>query len=127
MLDPEDAQDLPEMLQLLNGLILDRLSLSLKSLPNSPVMLESERKITEVKSALARALISAQAKLEDRISYNNRLLQIAQINNFILFKQVGVWHQKALCRGKGYAVVAQKVWIGHNLAKIFKNNKPCLI
>lgn len=78
LLDPEDAQDLPEMLHLLNGLILDRLSLSLKSLPNSPVMLESERKITEVKSALARALISAQAKLEDRIQYNNKLLQIAQ-------------------------------------------------
>lgn len=78
LLDPEDAQDLPEMLHLLNGLILERLSLSLKSLPNSPVMLESERKITEVKSALARALVSAQAKLEDRIAYNKNLLQIAQ-------------------------------------------------
>jgi tyrosine-protein kinase Etk/Wzc len=78
LLDPEDAQDLPEMLQLLNGLILERLSLSLKSLPNSPVMLESERKITEVKSALARALVSAQTKLDDRIAYNNNLLITAQ-------------------------------------------------
>jgi tyrosine-protein kinase Etk/Wzc len=41
-------------------------------------MLESERKITEVKSALARALVSAQAKLEDRITYNNNLLQLAK-------------------------------------------------
>ena len=52
-------------------------------------------------------------------------LGLCHINNFILFEQVGVWHQKALCRGKGYAVVAQKVWVGHNLAKIFKNNQPC--
>ena len=49
---------------------------------------------------------------------------LCQINNLILFEQIGVWHQKSLCGGKGYAVVAQKVRVGHNLAKIFKNNKP---
>jgi capsular exopolysaccharide synthesis family protein len=78
LLDPEDAQELPEMLQLLNGLILDRLSLSQKSLSNSPVMVENERKIAEVKSALARALVSAQSKLDEKINYTNRLLNDAQ-------------------------------------------------
>lgn len=77
LLDPEDAEDLPSMLQLLNGLILDRLSLSLKSLPNSPVMLENERKITEVKMALNRALKSAQSKLDERIANSNRLITAA--------------------------------------------------
>lgn len=78
LLDPEDAQDLPEMLQLLNGLILDRLSLSQKSLPNSPVMTENERKITEVKQALTRALNSARGKLDDKISYTDKLLSEAK-------------------------------------------------
>ena len=74
LLDPEDAQDLPGMLQLLNGLILDRLSLNLKNLPTSPVMLENEKKIKEVKQALIRALLSAQQKIDDRIAYNEKLI-----------------------------------------------------
>lgn len=77
LLDPEDAQDLPEMLQLLNGLILERLSLSLKSLPNSPVMIENENKIKEVRSALTRALRSAQTKLADRIAYSKNMISVA--------------------------------------------------
>lgn len=74
LLDPEDAQDLPEMLQLLNGLILERLSLSLKTLPTSPVMIENERKIKEVRSALSRALKSAQEKLNERTEYTKKLI-----------------------------------------------------
>ncbi len=77
LLDPEDAQDLPRMLELLNGLILERLSLSLKTLPTSPVMIENEKKIREVKHALNRALLSAQEKVDERISYSNKLLQQA--------------------------------------------------
>lgn len=77
LLDPEDAQDLPGMLQLLNGLILDRLSLSLKTHPNSPVMLENERKIAEVKAALGRALSSALVKVEDKINFTDNLIQEA--------------------------------------------------
>lgn len=77
LLDPEDANDLPEMLQLLNELILERLSLSLKSLPSSPVMIENEKKINEVKSALSRALVAAQAKLNERIRVNSLLIENA--------------------------------------------------
>lgn len=77
LLDPEDAQDLPRMLELLNGLILERLSLSLKTLPTSPVMIENEKKIKEVKQALTRALLSAQEKVDERISYNEKLIQQA--------------------------------------------------
>lgn len=77
LLDPEDAQDLPRMLELLNGLILERLSLSLKSLPNSPVMIENARKIAEVRSALIRALGSAKSKLNDRIAYTQKLIDQA--------------------------------------------------
>lgn len=80
LLDPEDAQDLPKMLELLNGLILDRLSLSLKSLPTSPIMIENEKKINEVKSALNRALASAHAKLDDKIVFNNGLIANAKSN-----------------------------------------------
>nr|MBP9689985.1 polysaccharide biosynthesis tyrosine autokinase [Bacteroidia bacterium] len=77
LLDPEDAQDLPRMLELLNGLILDRLSLSLKTLPTSPVMIENEKKIKEVKQALTRALLSAQEKVDERIAYTNKLINQA--------------------------------------------------
>lgn len=77
LLDPEDAQDLPRMLELLNGLILDRLSLSLKTLPTSPVMIENEKKIKEVKQALTRALLSAQEKVDERIAYTNKLIKQA--------------------------------------------------
>lgn len=77
LLDPEDAQDLPRMLELLNGLILERLSLSLKTLPNSPVMIENEKKIKEVKSALNRALLSAQEKVDERIAYTDKLIKQA--------------------------------------------------
>lgn len=77
LLDPEDAQDLPRMLELLNGLILERLSLSLKTLPSSPIMIENEKKIKEVKQALNRALLSAKEKVDERISHNNKLLQQA--------------------------------------------------
>ena len=77
LLDPEDAQDLPRMLELLNGLILERMSLSLKTLPSSPVMIENEKKIKEVKLALNRALLSAQDKVDERISYNEKLIQQA--------------------------------------------------
>lgn len=77
LLDPEDAQDLPRMLELLNGLILDRLSLSLKTLPTSPVMIENEKKIKEVKLALNRALLSAQEKVDERILYTNKLISQA--------------------------------------------------
>lgn len=77
LLDPEDAQDLPAMLQLLNGLILDRLSLSLKTLPSSPVMIENEKKIKEVKQALNRALLSAQEKVDERIAYTDKLINQA--------------------------------------------------
>jgi uncharacterized protein involved in exopolysaccharide biosynthesis len=79
LLDPEDAQDLPRMLELLNGLILERLSLSLKTLPSSPVMIENEKKIKEVKQALTRALLSAQEKVDERIAYNEKLIQQASI------------------------------------------------
>lgn len=77
LLDPEDAQDLPRMLELLNGLILERLSLSLKTLPTSPVMIENEKKIKEVKQALNRALLSAQEKVDERISYTDKLIKQA--------------------------------------------------
>ncbi len=77
LLDPEDAQDLPRMLELLNGLILDRLSLSLKTLPTSPVMIENEKKIKEVKQALTRALLSAQEKVDERIAYTTKLINQA--------------------------------------------------
>ncbi|MFN3444787.1 MAG: GumC family protein [Bacteroidia bacterium] len=77
LLDPEDAQDLPRMLEFLNGLILERLSLSLKSLPSSPVMIENEKKITEVKAALTRSLKSAKDKLDERIAYNENLINSA--------------------------------------------------
>jgi tyrosine-protein kinase Etk/Wzc len=76
LLNPDDAQDLPEMLQLLNGLILERLSLSLKSQPASPIMIENDKKIHEVKQALSRALTSAQNKLAERISYTQRLINV---------------------------------------------------
>ncbi len=69
LFDPEDANQLPDMLQLLNGLILERLSISQKSLPTSPVMIENEKKIAEVKQALTRAIRSAQSKLDDRIAF----------------------------------------------------------
>ena len=77
LLDPEDAADLPRMLELLNGLILDRLSLGLKTMATSPVMIENEKKIKEVQSALTRALSSAQEKLEERIAYNDKLINAA--------------------------------------------------
>lgn len=77
LLDPEDAKDLPEMLQFLNGLILERLSLSLKSQPNSPVMIENEKKTNEVRQALSRALKSAQQKLDDKIKYSSNLINQA--------------------------------------------------
>jgi tyrosine-protein kinase Etk/Wzc len=69
LFDPEDANQLPDMLQLLNGLILERLSFSQKSLPTSPIMIENEKKIAEVKLALTRAIKSAQLKLDDRIAF----------------------------------------------------------
>ncbi len=78
LLDPEDAQDLPEMLQLLNGLILERLSLGLKTHPTSPVMLENEKKISEVKIAVNKVLINIKSKLDDRISHNQKLIDFAK-------------------------------------------------
>lgn len=69
LLDPEEASQLPDMLSLFNGLILERLSISQKSLPTSPVMIENERKIAEVKQALSRAIKSSEQKLDERIAF----------------------------------------------------------
>ncbi|TAE84005.1 MAG: polysaccharide biosynthesis tyrosine autokinase, partial [Bacteroidetes bacterium] len=77
LLDPEDANELPDMLELFNGLILERLSLSQKSLPASPVMIENEKKIAEVKQALIRAIKSAQSKLDERINFVNLEIKAA--------------------------------------------------
>lgn len=77
LFDPEDANQLPDMLQLLNGLILERLSISQKSLPTSPVMIENEKKIAEVKQALTRAIKSAQLKLDDRIAFVQNQIKAA--------------------------------------------------
>lgn len=78
LLDPEDAQELPRMLELLNILIMDRLSLSMKTQPGSPVMIENEKKISEVKSALNRALVSVRNKLNEKIKFTDQNLTEAK-------------------------------------------------
>ncbi len=74
--DVEDAKELSNLFGLMNELILERISYSAKQKPNSPLMQENERKITEVKAALLRAIGSIKQSLLDRITENE-----FQINN----------------------------------------------
>jgi len=79
LLDPEDEQSLPGMIQLLNSVILERLSLSGKNQPGSPVMVENEKKLIEIKSGINRSLLTLKQKLNDRKQHIERLIRGAEI------------------------------------------------
>ena len=68
--DVEDAKEVSNLFGLMNELILERISYSSKQKPNSPFMQENERKISEVKSALIRAIASIKITLGERLSEN---------------------------------------------------------
>jgi tyrosine-protein kinase Etk/Wzc len=77
--DVEDANQLDELFILMNELILERISNSSRQKANSPFMQENERKISEVKAALIRALGSIKQNLDSRIAHNNA--QIATLSD----------------------------------------------
>ncbi len=68
--DAEDADALVTLFSLMNDLILERISMSSKNRINSPVMMENEKKISEVKSALTRAIQSIKQNLLNKIDDN---------------------------------------------------------
>ncbi|MFN9110913.1 MAG: GumC family protein [Bacteroidota bacterium] len=78
LLDPEDASELPQTLQLFNGLILDRLSMAQKSKSTSPIMIENAKKIAEVKQAIQKAIENAKNKLQDKEQYLAQQIKLAE-------------------------------------------------
>ncbi|MCU0421884.1 MAG: polysaccharide biosynthesis tyrosine autokinase [Bacteroidia bacterium] len=79
MLDNEDEQTIPNMIDLLNGLILERISLSSRYQINSPVMKENEVKIAELKLGINRALASLKTKLADKQLHVQGLINDAKL------------------------------------------------
>ncbi|MFN6357858.1 MAG: GumC family protein [Bacteroidota bacterium] len=76
--DVEDAKDLSELFNLMNELILERISISSKQKSNSPIMLENERKISEVKAGLLRAIISIRQNMDDKLIQINRQIKLLE-------------------------------------------------
>jgi tyrosine-protein kinase Etk/Wzc len=73
-LDIDDAKSVESFQNVLNSLIMDRLSLSQRYNSESSVMIENEKKIKNIKEAFLKALYSNKSKLDDKISYLNKMI-----------------------------------------------------
>jgi capsular exopolysaccharide synthesis family protein len=68
-LDGEDAASLSGMVNLLNTKIIERVSLSAKYAASSPLLIENEKVINELKRGLLSVIKNAREKNEARINY----------------------------------------------------------
>lgn len=73
--DSEDKQNLPDLFGILNTLIMERLALTSKYTANSPLLLENEKKLNEIKKAIAKNISSLRDKTIAKINYNNKLIE----------------------------------------------------
>lgn len=74
--DLEDAEILSVLYRSLNDLIMERIATSSKHKPNSPKMLENERKINELKSAIARVLSDIKQNVQNIIKQNEAEIKV---------------------------------------------------
>jgi capsular exopolysaccharide synthesis family protein len=75
IVEGDDAKALSTLVELLNSLIIERISLSGKYNPESPTMRDNEKKITELKAGINRAIRSIEASLNNSIQNNAKLLE----------------------------------------------------
>ena len=73
--DKEDAENLPELLQLYNELILERISQSQKYTVSSSVLLENETKTKEVKNSLLQVLNEVKNKTKVKQKFTEKLIE----------------------------------------------------
>lgn len=79
--DAEDANALSTLFTILNDLILERLSMGSKNKSSTPLMMDNEKKINEVKSALSRSIQSLKQTLQNKVEDNS--IQIAQLTEIL--------------------------------------------
>jgi tyrosine-protein kinase Etk/Wzc len=75
MFDLEEGNELPKLVELLNDLIIERIAMSGKNMPASPMMQENEKKIVEVKKGVLNSLHSSKLKLDEKINSTNELIK----------------------------------------------------
>lgn len=72
--DNEDFQALPQLFSLLNILLMEKISLLSQHTSNSPIVIENQKKLDEVKESILKNIASLKEKLAEKINYNNNLI-----------------------------------------------------
>lgn len=73
-LDQEDAHNLSDLVVLLNAMIVERITLLSKQTASSPSVIDNEKKIIELKSAIVKAIQSTKEKNVAKINFNKQMI-----------------------------------------------------
>jgi len=70
--DKEDAENIPDLLTKYNELLLSRLSLLQKNTAESPVAMENEARIKEIRSLLLNTILNVEDKINAKLQFLNK-------------------------------------------------------
>jgi tyrosine-protein kinase Etk/Wzc len=79
--DKEDAESLPQLLEMFNQLMLDRISILQKNTPLSPLAVENEAKIKETRDILLRTIRGVNEKIGSKLNFVDK--RIAEVNEVL--------------------------------------------
>lgn len=79
--DREDAESLPLLLEQLNELILERISILQKNTPASPLAIENEAKIRETRIILLKTIKGVNDKINSKLAFTDK--RIAEVNEIL--------------------------------------------